>query len=178
MKETGTKAADRAGTGPSQGLGFVRTTAIADGRQSIAASDICRGVVRLLAAHGMAAISEVSLANGRRADVMGLGAGGEIWMVEIKSCQDDFRTDQKWPEYRPFCDRLFFAVGPTFPQEVLPEDAGMIVADRYGGDILRMPGEHKLPTARRKSLTLQLARLGAARLQSVIDPDAKLETLL
>lgn len=178
MKDFGSKTVDRSGIGPSQGLGFSRPTAIDDGRQSIAASEICRGVVRLLAAHGMAAVSEVSLGNGRRADVMGLSAKGEIWIVEIKSCLDDFRTDQKWPEYRPFCDRLFFAVGPAFPREVLPEDAGMIVADRYGGEILRMAGEHGLPTARRKSLTLQLARLSAARLQSVIDPEAKLEALL
>lgn len=178
MKETGTKAAGQAVTSPSQRLGFARSSAVDDGRQSVAAADICRGVVRLLAVHNMAAVSEVVLANWRRADVMGLGAGGEIWIIEIKSCLDDFRTDQKWPEYRPFCDRLFFAVGPQFPREILPDDAGMIVADRYGGEILRMPEEHKLPTVRRKQLTLQLARLGAARLQSVIDPEAKLDSLL
>ncbi len=164
-------------TGP-RALGFGRTSAIEDGRQSLAASDICRGVVRLLAAHAMTATSEVPLDSGRRADVVGLGSKGEIWIIEIKSCLDDFRTDQKWPEYRPFCDRLFFAVGPTFPREVLPEDAGMIVADRYGGDILRQASEHKVPATRRKSFTLQLARLGAARLQSVIDPEARLEALL
>lgn len=159
-------------------LGLGRTSAIEDGRQSQAAAEICRGVVRLLAAHGMAAISEVSLANGRRADVIGVGADGAIWIIEIKSCLNDFRSDQKWPEYREFCDRLFFAVDPRFPQEVLPEDAGLIVADRYGGDILRQAPEFKLPASRRKSLTLQLARLAAVRLQSVIDPEARLEVLV
>lgn len=173
---------DRGGTGTEgasvPGLGLGRASAIDDGRQSQAAADICRGVVRLLAAHGMAAISEVSLANGRRADVMGLGSDGAVWIVEIKSCLADFRSDQKWPEYRPFCDRLFFAVDPAFPREVLPPDAGLIVADRYGGDLLRPAPEHKLPSARRRSLTLQLARLAAVRLQSVIDPEARLEVLV
>ncbi|RTL66728.1 MAG: DNA repair protein MmcB-related protein [Hyphomicrobiales bacterium] len=148
---------------------------MSDGRQSDAAFQICRGVVRLIALHGMAAATEVALANGRRADVMGLGGDGEIIVVEIKSCLEDFRSDAKWPEYRPFCDRLFFAVAPDFPREVLPEDAGLIIADRYGGEIVREAPVHKLPPARRKALTLQIARLSAFRLQSVIDPEARLE---
>jgi hypothetical protein len=151
-------------------LGDVR-----DGRQSPAAFSICRGVARLLKAHGLAAVSEVALANGRRADVVGVADSGEIWIVEIKSSLEDFRTDQKWPEYREFCDRLFFAVAPTFPREVLPEDTGLIVADRYGGEILRPAPEHKLAGARRKAMTLRLVRTAALRLQGMIDPDGSFE---
>jgi len=69
-------------------LGDVR-----DGRQSPAAFAICRGVARLLRAHGLAAISELALANGRRADVAAIADSGEIWIVEIKSCLEDFRAD-------------------------------------------------------------------------------------
>jgi hypothetical protein len=83
------------------------------------AADICRGVARLLSAHGMAPVAEVSLANGRRADLVAISGGGEIWIVEIKSSLDDFRTDRKWPEYRAYCDRLFFAVAPAFPRDIL-----------------------------------------------------------
>lgn len=155
--------------------GLARAMAIEDGRQSDAAFQICRGVVRLLAAHGIAAYTEVTVASGRRADVMGLSRDGEISIIEIKSSLDDFRTDQKWPEYRDFSDRLFFAVAPDFPRAVLPEDAGLIIADRYAGEIVRPAPVHKLPAARRKALTLQLARLGALRLQSVIDPEARLD---
>jgi len=153
-------------------LGDVR-----DGRQSPAAFAICRGVARLLRAHGLAAISELALANGRRADVVAIADSGEIWIVEIKSCLEDFRADQKWPEYREFCDRLFFAVAPTFPREVLPEDTGLIVADRYGGEIVRAAPEHKLAGARRKAMTLRLARSAALRLQGVIDPEGGFEAL-
>jgi hypothetical protein len=158
--------------------GLARATAIEDGRQSTAAFQICRGVVRLLAAHGMAAYTEVTVANGRRADVVGLSREGEIAIIEIKSCLDDFRTDQKWHEYRDFSDRLFFAVAPDFPREVLPEETGLIIADRYGGEFARAAPMHKLAPARRKALTLQLARLGALRLQSVIDPEARLDGLI
>jgi hypothetical protein len=146
-----------------------------DGRQSAAAFDICRGVARLLRTHGMAAVSEVSLANGRRADVAAIDGGGEIWIVEIKSSLEDFRTDQKWPEYRDYCDRLFFAVAPAFPREVLPADTGLIIADRYGGEIVRAAPEHKLAGARRKAMTLRLVHTAAFRLQSAIDPEFALE---
>jgi len=142
-----------------------------DGRPSPAAFDICRGVARLLRAHGLATVSEVALANGRRADVAGISDGGAIWIVEIKSCLEDFRTDQKWPEYREFCDRLFFAVAPDFPPEVLPPDTGLIIADRYGGEIIRPAPEHQLSPARRKAMTLRLVRIAALRLQGAIDPE-------
>jgi len=148
-----------------------------DGRQSPAAFAICRGVARLLKAHGLAAATEVALANGRRADVAGVAASGEIWIVEIKSSLEDFRSDLKWPEYREFCDRLFFAVASTFPREVLPADTGLMVADRYGGEILRPAPEHKLAGARRKAMTLRLVRTAALRLQAVIDPEGGFEPL-
>ena len=62
---------------------------------------------------------------------------GDLWIVEVKSSVEDFRTDHKWPEYRDFSDALFFAVAPAFPVELLPADTGLILADRYGGEIVR-----------------------------------------
>jgi hypothetical protein len=146
-----------------------------DGRQSAAAFDICRGVARLLRAHRMAPVSEVSLANGRRADIAAVAENGEIWIVEIKSSIEDFRTDQKWPDYRDYCDRLFFAVAPAFPNEILPADAGLIIADRYGAELLRPAPEHKLAGARRKAMTLRLVHTAAYRLQAAIDPEGRFE---
>ncbi|HRO50105.1 MAG TPA: MmcB family DNA repair protein [Hyphomicrobium sp.] len=146
---------------PSPGLG---------GPQSDVAREVCRGVVRLLAAHGLAAISEVPLPNGRRADVIGIAPDGGIWIVEIKSCLEDFRTDHKWPEYREYSDRLFFAVLPAFPRDVLPGETGLIVADRYGGEILRAAPDHRLAAPRRKAMTLRIARASAARLSILLDP--------
>ena len=123
----------------------------------------------------MAIVSEVTLANGRRADVAAIGPNGEIWIVEIKSSLVDFQTDQKWPEYRDFCDRFFFAVGPQFPQQILPTEVGLIIADRYGGDIARAAPEHRLAGARRKAVTLTLLRTAANRLQGALDPDFAFE---
>ena len=123
----------------------------------------------------MAPVSEVSLANGRRADIAAVAASGEIWIVEIKSSIEDFRTDQKWPEYRDYCDRLFFAVAPAFPREILPADTGLIIADRYGGEIVRAAPEHKLAGARRKAVTLRLVHTAAFRLQAAIDPEGRFE---
>ena len=146
-----------------------------DGRQSERAADLARGVTRLMALHGFACVCELPLANGRRADVAALSEAGEIWVVEIKSCLEDFRTDQKWSQYREFCDRLLFAVAPHFPREVLPEDTGLIIADRFGGEIVRPAPEHRLAGARRKAMMLRFARVAALRLSALYDPEAGLE---
>ncbi len=123
----------------------------------------------------MAPVSEVSLANGRRADIAAVAASGEIWIVEIKSSIEDFRVDQKWPEYRDYCDRLFFAVAPAFPNEILPADTGLMIADRYGGEIVRAAPEHRLAGARRKAMTLRLVHTAAFRLQAAMDPEGRFE---
>ncbi|MBX9863476.1 MAG: MmcB family DNA repair protein [Hyphomicrobium sp.] len=140
------------------------------GPQSDAAREICRGVVRVLAAHAFAAIAELPLPNGRRADVAALGPDGAIWIVEIKSSIEDFRCDHKWPEYREYADRLFFAVRPDFPIDILPGDTGLIAADRYGGEILRPAPLMRMAAPVRKAMTLRLARAAASRLSVTLDP--------
>ena len=138
--------------------------ALRDGRQSPAAADICRGVARLLRAHGMASLAEVQLANGRRADVVAIATDGEIWIAEIKSSIEDFRVDRKWPDYRLHSDRFFFATHPEVPASIFPEECGFILSDGYGAEILRDAPEHRMAAATRKALMLRIARAGAARL--------------
>lgn len=142
----------------------------ASGRDAIT-RDVCRGVGRLLRAMSFAVMRELVLPNGRRADVVGLSPSGAIWIVEVKSCVDDFRVDHKWPEYLEFADALFFAVSPQFPQELLPAEAGLMLADRYGGEIVRDAPEERLAAARRKAMTLRFARAAAFSLHMLADPD-------
>ncbi len=125
---------------------------------------LARGVTRVLADHGLASVLEVPLANGRRADVMGLTPHGEIWIVETKSCLQDFAVDTKWPDYVEYCDRFFFGVTEAFPHDLIPDDVGLIVADGFGGAILRDCDARPLVSARRKAVTLLFARLAAQRL--------------
>jgi len=133
-------------------------------RPSGRAAEIVRGAQRMLAEMGLASLTEVTLANGRRADVMAIATKGEIVIVEVKSCLQDFATDQKWPEYAPYCDRFYFAVDCDFPKDCLPQGAGMMVCDGFGGAILRDAQPAPLNAARRKAVTLSFARLAAARL--------------
>ncbi|GLK68761.1 MmcB family DNA repair protein [Hansschlegelia plantiphila] len=142
----------------------------AGGSLSGVAAGIARGVCRHFSAAGYGCLLEAPLRSGRRADVMALGAAGEIVIVEIKSGPQDFRTDRKWPDYREFCDRFFFAVGADFPQALIPKDVGLIVADRYGAAPVREGPHHKLAGSRRKAVSLSFARLAALRLQATIDP--------
>ena len=125
---------------------------------------VTRGAARLLADMGYAPLLEVCLPNGRRADVMALGRKGDIVICEVKSGIEDYRVDRKWPEYAPFCDAFFFAVAPEFPPDILPQEPGLIVADGFGGAVLRDAPVLALAPARRKALTLAFARLGAMRM--------------
>ena len=141
-----------------------------DGRQSTAALAICTGARRLLSGLGYASTTELTLASGRRADILALGGDGCIWIVEVKSSTADFRADGKWPEYREFCDSFFFAVSGDFPTEILPEDTGLIVADGFGAAMVRPAPEHKLAGARRKAVTLRFAHAAANRHHMLVDP--------
>ncbi|MBS7543179.1 MmcB family DNA repair protein [Ancylobacter oerskovii] len=143
-----------------------------DGRQSEAALAIRRGALRYVAACGLVGVPEFVLASGRRADVAALCAKGEVWVIEVKSSVADFRADHKWFEYRDFCDRLFFAVAPGFPLEILPEDTGILVADGFGAALMREAPRHPLAAPQRKALTLRLARCAAGRLMGLMDPEA------
>jgi hypothetical protein len=144
---------------------------IIDGRQSATAAGVQRGVCRLLRALGFATVTELPLASGRRVDVMAMGASGAIWAIEIKSCLADLRADDKWPEYEEFCDRLYFAIPPEMPAEVMPTQCGLIVADRWGAEILRDSQDRPLSGARRKAVTLRFARAAAFRLHTISDPN-------
>jgi hypothetical protein len=146
-----------------------------DGRQSPVAAELQRGICRALRTLGHAVVTELCLANGRRADVVALSPGGDIWIVEIKSCLVDFQTDGKWPDYLPYCDRLYFGVAPDFPCHVLPGEAGLFLADRYGAELVREPVEERLGAARRKAMLLAFAHAAAVRLQLHIDPACGLE---
>lgn len=147
-----------------------RERGTAGGPQSPAALEICRGVMRLMAAHGAVAISELPLPNGRRADVVSLSRDGLITIVEIKSSIEDFRADQKWHEYLEYCDRFLFAVAVGFPTEILPPDTGLILADRFGGEVVKESPEARLSGARRKAVTMRFARAAAMRLAILHDP--------
>ncbi len=131
---------------------------------------VTRGVRRHLVRLGFAVVEELPLASGRRADLMGLSAAGEIWIVEVKSSVEDFRVDRKWPFYRAHCDRLFFATSPRVPLDIFPEDCGLMLADAHGADILREAPEHRLAAATRKATTLRFARAAAARLFGFLEP--------
>ncbi|MDX1581679.1 MAG: MmcB family DNA repair protein [Alphaproteobacteria bacterium] len=142
-----------------------------DGRQSETALQVQRGVCRLLYHMGFSCLSEFTLRTGRRVDLAGLGPKGQIWAIEIKSSLADFRTDTKWPDYLDYCDRFYFAVPQDFPLNVLPEEQGVIVADLFGGEIVRDAPEDPMAAARRKAVTLLFARTAAHRMQRAIDPD-------
>lgn len=143
-----------------------------DGRQSPTSAAIQRGTGRLLLSAGFASVSELSLANGRRADLMAINAKGEIWIIEIKSSPADYLSDHKWRDYMEYCDRFYFAIPTDMDPGLIEETAGLMIADAWGAEIVREATEEKLPGARRKAVTLLLARTASLRLQSTIDPNA------
>ena len=133
------------------------------------AQDVARGVSRLLIQQGYSPILEFTLANGRRLDVAALGPDGTLLGVEIKVALADLRGDTKWPEYLEFCEHFYFAIPPDFPDHYVPATTGLIVADRYGGAIIRPATPASVHASRRKAVTLRFAKVAAERLASVLD---------
>lgn len=147
----------------------------ADARQSETALMIVRGVRRLLRTRGFSSLTELPLTHGRRADVIAVNQDGEVLIVEVKSCAADFRADRKWRDYVACCDRLYFAISERTPQDLMPLEAGLIVADPYGAEILREAELRRMPPASRRALLLRFAVAAADRLHRLADPAATLE---
>ncbi len=133
------------------------------------ANDVARGVSRLLIQEGYSPILEFTLANGRRLDVAALGPDGTVLGVEIKVAVPDLKGDAKWPEYLEFCELFYFAIPPDFPDELVPPNTGLIVADRYGGAIVRPSPVAQIHASRRKAVTLSFAKIAAERLSRVLE---------
>ena len=131
---------------------------------------LARGVCRHLRSHDFVCVEELVPTSGLRVDVMALGPKGEVWIVECKSGRVDYQTDHKWQGYLPWCDRFFWAVDEAFPTELLPDGTGLILADAYDAEILRMGPETPLAGARRKVMLQKFARHAALRLQGLRDP--------
>lgn len=133
---------------------------------------LARGVCRHLRSLDFVCVEELVPTRGLRVDVMALGPKGEIWIVECKSSRADFQSDHKWQGYLEWCDRFFWAVDADFPTDLLPDETGLIIADAYDGDVVRMAPEDKLAAARRKVMVQKFARTTAMRLQALRDPTA------
>ncbi|MEM9344457.1 MAG: MmcB family DNA repair protein [Pseudomonadota bacterium] len=137
---------------------------------------LARGVCRHLLDLDFVSVEELTPTRGLRVDVMALGPKGEVWVIECKSNRADYTSDHKWEGYLDWCDRFFWAVDADFPTELLPLETGLIIADAYGGEVLRMGPEAKLAPARRKVMIQKFARHAALRAQVARDPEVSLST--
>lgn len=131
-------------------------------------ADITLGTTRFLDSLGKSALFEFRLGNGRRVDICAIDRKGRLTFIEVKSCREDFQADAKWRDYLEFCDAFYFAVDKTFPLELLPADEGLILADSFGGAIVRPAREQTLAPARRKAVTLKFANQAARRATATI----------
>lgn len=131
---------------------------------------LARGVARFLRSMDHAVLTEFVPIRGLRVDLISLGPKGELWIIECKSCRADFAGDRKWQGYQDWCDRYFWAVDAGFPVDLLPDHTGLILADPYGAEILRMPPETRLAGARRMKVMRDFGRVAALRLQDRVDP--------
>ncbi|MGJ0237038.1 MmcB family DNA repair protein [Novosphingobium fluoreni] len=141
------------------------------------AADVLRGIRRLFARNDIWCLPEMPLRCGRRADLMGVDAKGDIVIVEIKVSRADLLGDAKWPDYLDYCDRFYWGLAPHLDRNCLsseafmPDCCGVIVADGYDAEILRPAPTRKLAAARRKVETERLARAALRRLVTGADPD-------
>ncbi len=147
-----------------------------DGRQSETALMIARGVRRLLRARGFSSLTELPLTDGRRADIAAVNGDGEVLIVEVKSSPADFRADRKWRDYVACCDRLYFAISERTPATLMPLEAGLIVADTYGAEIVREAELQRMAPSSRRAVLLRFAQAAADRLLRLADPAGTAES--
>jgi hypothetical protein len=140
------------------------------GTEPALADQLARGVCRRLGDLGYGALTEFRVGRGRRVDVIGLNRDGRFVIVEIKTSVADFRADAKWPDYLPWCDIFYFAVPADFPQPILPETEGLIVADAWDATILRDAPERGMNATRRRTQILRFGLTASSRLHAVVDP--------
>jgi len=131
---------------------------------------LARGVARALRGLDFVSVEELVTTPGLRVDLLALGPKGEVWVIECKSGRADYLADQKWQGYLPWCDRFFWAVDAAFPTDLLPDGTGLILADAYDAEIIRMGPDTPLAPARRKVMVQKFARHAALRLQGYRDP--------
>ena len=142
----------------------------------LSAADVARGIGRLFARNDIWCLAEVPIRNGRRADLMGIDARGQVVIVEIKVARADLLGDTKWPDYLDFCDRFYWGLPPGIDRAPLegaayrPETCGVIVADGYDAEILRPAALAPLAAARRKVEVERLARIAMRRHTALLDP--------
>ena len=142
----------------------------------LVATNVVRGICRLFARNDIWCLPEMPLRCGRRADLMGIDAKGNIVIVEVKVSRADLLGDGKWTDYLDYCDRFYWGLSPTLDRACLeteafrPDCCGVIVADGYDAEILRPAPTRKLAAPRRKVETERLARTALRRLVTGADP--------
>lgn len=138
---------------------------------------VARGISRLFARNDIWCLPEMPLRCGRRADLMGIDAKGQVVIVEIKVARGDLLGDGKWPDYLDYCDRFYWGIPPAMDRAPLdstgfrPECCGVIVADGYDAEIVRPAPLRPLAAARRKVEVERLGRTALRRLLVTRDPD-------
>ncbi len=82
----------------------------------------------------------------RRADFLSWTSrptGNELSIVEVKSCIADFRSDDKWQRYLPYCNKFYFAVDENFPIEEIKTKVGragiLLVKSRRWIEVVKRP---------------------------------------
>lgn len=138
---------------------------------------VARGICRLFARNDIWCLPEMPLRSGRRADLMGIDAKGQVVIVEIKVSRADLLGDGKWTDYLDHCDRFYWGLSAGLDRACMetagfrPDSCGLIVADGYDAEILRPAPEIPLAAARRKAEVERLARASLRRQVVGADPE-------
>ena len=179
IRDTSSATHPATGTGPDTETGSRQDAGTGQDIFPQRSHAVCRGIGRLFARNDIWVLPEMPLRSGRRADLMGVDARGQVIIVEIKTARSDLLGDGKWPDYLDHCDRFYWGVPPELDRAVLdtaeyrPDCCGIIVADAYDAEIVRPAPTHALSAARRKAEVQQLARAALRRLQVAGDPNCR-----
>ena len=126
--------------------------------------ELTRGVCRLFENLGFATLKEFKLPNRRRVDVIAMNPNGNFSIIEVKSSVGDYKTDNKWLEYLPYCQRFYFAVPYNFPTKIIPRECGIIVADAFEATIRKESFHSKINSTRHRHQLIRLGYVAGSRI--------------
>lgn len=87
---------------------------------------------------------EVHLNPHLRADILAMDWDDKVTIIEIKSCKEDFKNDDKWKNYMDYCDYLYFLCPEgAISDKDLPANIGLVWASGFSNhlrlNIIRRP---------------------------------------
>ena len=132
---------------------------------------IFKQTMRFFSKKGYQVLSEFSLPNKRRVDIIAINLKKEIIIIEIKSKKKDLNYDKKWKSYLNYCNYFYFACNEKITNVNFSQNIGIIQKKFNKIKIIKESKYKKLSQIKKNKLILNFALSAASKFHRLIDPE-------